>query len=126
MGELVAQTIRVFASTVAWAVSLLLRSAFRLFTNPIGWALLAGLTTGIALIATQAALALGIVIVSISGGVAIALTIATDVRDHRLHVQWLQSSLSGHPDSPAVAAQWYRTSAPREALRPRPAQPPTR
>ena len=133
MGEFIAATIRLVLltvmlvlSTVMRVISLVARSAFRLFTNPIGWTLLAAAATGIALIATQTALALGIVIVCVSGGVAIALTLTADIRDHRLRVQWMQSSLAGHPDGPVVVAQWRRIAAPHEQRRPRPTQTPSR
>ena len=133
MGEFIAATIRLVVLTVMLVLSMAMRlislgarSAFRLFTNPIGWALLAAVATGIALIATQTALALGIVIVCVSGGVAIALSLMADIRDYRLRVEWLQSSLAGHPDGPAVAAQWRRIAAPQALQRPRPAQTPNR
>ena len=67
----------------ARAARILVRAVLGLFTNPIGWALLAFIGIGIALVASGAAKTLGVLLIIVFFGLALLFSVVIDSRQRR-------------------------------------------
>ncbi|WP_419551897.1 hypothetical protein [Candidatus Poriferisodalis sp.] len=87
----------------ARAARLLVRTVLGLFTNPIGWALLAFIGIGIALVASGAAKTLGVLLIIVCFGLALLFSLVVDSRQRRAMYLAVDASIAAEYGADSLA-----------------------